>query len=76
MLLIIHHGHNVINDGLTGTLEACVSVTNLVKFKIYLVHEVLGVVGFTICNITNLVSGPLFPGLRLTDAGVGGDNVM
>ena len=59
-----------------GTLEAYVSVTNIVTFRRCLVHEVLLVGYFTILNIINLVSDPLFPGIKLTDARVGGGDVM
>ena len=41
-----------------------------------MVNEVLGIGYFTIFNIINMVSDPLFQGLRLTDAGVGGENVL
>ena len=75
-ILLSHHGHNVLGDGLGVNLESCVSVTNLAEFKICLVHEVLGIGDFTIFNIINLVSDSLCPGLKLTDVGVGGDDVL
>ena len=72
----MQHGQNLIGDGLGGTLEGYVSVTNLIDFKRCLVHGVLGISNFTIFNIINIISDPLLPGIRLTDAVLGGENMM
>ena len=76
MLLFSNHSHKVLGNGFRGTLEACASVTNLIKFMRRLVHEIFGVGNFIILNIIDLVSETLFPGIRLTNVVVRSDVVL
>ena len=70
------HDYNVLGSGVRGNLESCSGVTNIIKFKRRLIHEIFRVGDFTILDVMNLISGPFLPGLRLINTGVRRYNVL
>ena len=74
--LFFKHRYNLFGTNVLQNLEAFFGITNLVKFKIFLIHKIFWVGDYIVLDVVDMISGPFPPGIKMKDSGVISYNIL